>query len=142
VKSLLCIEARGWKHVIEGAAGYLGEGEAIIACVIDERASLGYELAVKGLLGRRRPPDTGMATVTQATAERVLEDARAMLEASCPRLSVGTLPIRGAPNEALVKAGRSKKQTRCSSGAEAPQVTERSPSRRSCLAGGATAPAT
>jgi hypothetical protein len=41
--------------VIEGAARYLGEGEAIIACVIDERASLGYELAVKGLLGRRRP---------------------------------------------------------------------------------------
>jgi nucleotide-binding universal stress UspA family protein len=106
VKALLCIEARGWRHVIEGAARYLVEGEAIIAYVIDERPSLGYELAVKGLLGRRRPQDAGMATVSEATAEQVLADARSILEQSCPRLSVSTLLLRGRPNEALVESAR------------------------------------
>jgi hypothetical protein len=71
VKSLLCIEAWDWRRVIDGAAPYLEEGEAVIACVIDERPSLGYELAVKGLLGRRRPPEAGMATVSVATAAQI-----------------------------------------------------------------------
>jgi nucleotide-binding universal stress UspA family protein len=106
VKALLCIEARDWRHVVEGAARYLGEGEAIIACVIDDRPSLGYELAVKGLLGRRRPRDAGMATVSKATAEQVLADARSILEQSCPRLSVSTLLLRGRPNEALVESAK------------------------------------
>ena len=104
MKALVCIEARGWRHVVEGAARYLGKGEATIACVIDERPSLGYELAVKGLLGRRRPPDTGMATVSEGMSEQVLADARAVLDQSCPQLSVSTLLLRGLPNEALVES--------------------------------------
>jgi nucleotide-binding universal stress UspA family protein len=106
VKALLCIEARGWRHVVEGAARYLDEGEAIVACVIDERPSQGYELAVKGLLGRRRPANRGMATVSEAMAEQVLADARAALDQSCPLLSVSTLLLRGLPNEALVESAR------------------------------------
>jgi hypothetical protein len=36
-----------------GGARYLSDGEAVLAHVVDERASRGYELALRGLPGRR-----------------------------------------------------------------------------------------
>lgn len=93
MRALVCVEGRGWEAVIRGAARYLPEGEAIVACTVDERGPKGYGLAIRGLLGRRGHP-----------AEDLLAEAGALLGRLRPHISVRTLLLRGVPNETLARA--------------------------------------
>lgn len=107
MKYLVCVDPRGWEAVVRGAALYLSEGDAVVACVVDERAPRGYALAVEGLLGRRgRRSEEGMASVSETVAAEVLADAATLLGQLRPGLSVGTLLLRGIPEEELVRAAR------------------------------------
>jgi len=103
VRVLVCVDARGWEAVVRGAARHLREGEAILVHVVDERAQRGHELAVRGLLGRRRRGrERDVTAVSQAAAEELLADAQILLEDLRPGLTARSLLLEGVPNEELV----------------------------------------
>lgn len=102
---MACIDGRDWEAVIRGVARHLREGEATLAHVVDERASRGYELSLRGLLGRRpRRPEENMAPASWAAAEELLADASALLESLRPDLTVYKATLSGPPNEELMRA--------------------------------------
>ena len=103
--AFVCVDARGWEAVVRGVARYLSVGEAVLAHVVDERAPRGYELALRGLLGRRsRGAERGMDAASREAAEALLADAEALLARLRPSVSVETMVLRGPPNEELVRA--------------------------------------
>ncbi|MGH3086424.1 MAG: hypothetical protein ACRDSJ_03785 [Rubrobacteraceae bacterium] len=104
MKHLICIDPRGWEVVIRSAARYSSEGEATIACVVDDRAAEGYGLSMRGLLGRKPRHREELDPVSQTEAERVLSEAAELLGRLRPSLSVETLLLHGLPNEELVSA--------------------------------------
>lgn len=105
VSAFVCVDARDWEAVVRGVAGYLAEGEAVLAHVLDERGPRGYELALRGLLGRRgRGAARGMNVTSREAAETLLADAEALLARLCPRVSVSRVLLSGPPNEELVRA--------------------------------------
>jgi nucleotide-binding universal stress UspA family protein len=105
MRAFVCIDGRDWETVIRGVARYLSEGEATLAHVVDERAPRGYELALRGLLGRRgRRSEESMASVSQMAAEELLADAVALLERLRPGLTIKTVALSGPPNEELMRA--------------------------------------
>lgn len=106
MSAFVCVDARDWEAVVRGAGRYLlEEGEAVLAHVLDERAALGYELAIRGLLGRRgRGAERGMDAASREAALELLADAEALLARLCPRVSVRTALLSGSPNEEIVRA--------------------------------------
>lgn len=105
MQTLVCIDGRDWETVIQGVARYLSEGEATLAHVVDERVSRGYDLSLRGLLGRRRRrPEESMAPASRAAAEDLLADAKTLLERLSPGLTVHTTVLSGPPNEELMRA--------------------------------------
>ena len=103
--AFICVDARGWEAVVRGVARYLSVGEAVLAHVVDERAPRGYELALRGLLGRRsRGAEQGMNSASREAAEALLADASSLLGRLCPRVSVETVALSGPPNEELTRA--------------------------------------
>lgn len=108
--SLVCVDARGWDAVVRGAARYLDEGAALVVHVVDDRVSRGYDLTVRGLLGRRAGVwAERMAPVSEAAARELLAEAGALLEQLCPRVEVRTLLLRGTPNETLIRIARERR---------------------------------
>lgn len=125
MKHLICIDLQGWEAVVRGAARYLSEGEATVSCVVDERASQGYGLSVRGLLGRRPRPHEELEPVSETEAERVLSEAAGLLGTLRPEVSVQTLVLRGLPNEEIVGASKDVKAVfigRGSPGADRPET--------------------
>lgn len=106
MRSLVCVDGRGWEAVVRAAARHLREGEATLVHAVDERGLQGHDLAVRGLLGRRRRPEHQLTGVSEEAAEDLLADARLLLEGLRPRLAVETLMLTGVPGEELVGAAR------------------------------------
>jgi nucleotide-binding universal stress UspA family protein len=106
MRAFVCIDGRDWEAVVRGAARYLKEGEeAILAHVVDERAARGYDLAIRGLLGRRRRrSEEEMALVSEEAAGELLADAEDLLGRLCPGLTLRSAILKGSPNEELMKA--------------------------------------
>ncbi len=107
MRSFVCVDERDWEAVIRGAARHLTRGTATLAHVIDERGPRGYELSLRGLLGRRGRGDRqeqGMDVAAREAAERLLADAKALLEGLSPGLSVETTVPSGDPNRELMRA--------------------------------------
>lgn len=108
MSAFVCVDARDWEAVVQGVALYLEEGEAVLAHVVDDRAPRGYELALRGLLGRRGRPgrgtEGGMDAVSKEAAEELLADAGTLLGRLCPRVSVRTVLSSGPPNEELIRS--------------------------------------
>lgn len=100
---MACIDGRDWEAVVRGVARHLREGEATLAHVVDERAPRGYELSLRGLLGRRRPEES-MAPASRVAAEELLTDASTLLERLRPDLTVLAAALSGPPNEELMRA--------------------------------------
>lgn len=91
--------------MVRGVARYLREGEAVLAHVIDERAPRGYDLAIRGLLGRRRrQSEEEMTPVSEAAAGELLADAENLLKQLRPELTVRGVVLSGSPNEELMVA--------------------------------------
>lgn len=127
MKYLICVDSQGWEAVVRGAARYLSEGNATIVCVLDERASSGYGLSVRGLLGRRPRPHEELEPISETEAERILSEASGVLSKLRPGASVDTSILRGLPNEALVGAAVENNVSavfigRGSPGADRPEV--------------------
>lgn len=107
MRALLCLDGRDWEAVVRGAARYLAEGEATLAHVIDERGPRGYELSLRGLLGRRGRGDRHeqrMAVAAREAAEDLLSDAKGLLQNLRPNLAVSTAIPAGDPNKELMRA--------------------------------------
>ena len=107
MRSLVCVDERDWEAVIRGTARHLTRGTATLAHVIDERGPRGYELSLRGLLGRRGRggrQEQGMDVAAREAAERLLADAKALLEGLGPGLSVETKAPSGDPNQELMRA--------------------------------------
>jgi nucleotide-binding universal stress UspA family protein len=105
LRAFVCIDGRDWEAVIRAVARYLREGEAVLAHVIDERAPRGYDLAIWGLLGRRRrQSEEEMAPVSEATARELLADAEDLLRQLRPELTLRSVVLSGSPNEELMTA--------------------------------------
>lgn len=109
MRAFVCIDGRDWETVIRGVARYLSTGEAILTHVIDERAPRGYDLALRGLLGRRsRRSEEEMAPLSEIAAGELLTDAEDLLRQLCPKLDVKTMVLSGPPNEELVRAANTE----------------------------------
>lgn len=108
MKALVCVDGRGWEPVVRGAARYLSGGweAAVLAHALDGRVVQGYDLALRGLMGRRRGSDEGVVRASREAAGALLADAEALLERLRPGLAVETVVLDGPPNEALVRAAR------------------------------------
>ena len=105
MRAFVCIDGRDWEAVVRGAARYLKKGEAILAHVVDERAPRGYDLAIRGLLGRRRRrSEEEIASVSEAAAGELLADAENLLRQLRPELNVRSVVLKGSPNEELMGA--------------------------------------
>jgi nucleotide-binding universal stress UspA family protein len=105
MRAFVCIDGRDWEAVIRGVARYLRDGERILAHVIDERAPRGYDLAIQGLLGRRRhQPEELMGPVSEAAARELLAYAEDLLKRLRPELTVRSVVLSGSPNEELMNA--------------------------------------
>ena len=105
VSAFVCVDARDWEIVVRGSARYLGRGDVVLAHVVDERAARGYELALRGLLGRRgRGAQRSMDAASREAAVGLLADAEALLARLCPLVSTKTALLSGPPNEELVRA--------------------------------------
>jgi len=109
VKAIVCVGGRGWQAVVRAAALYLPreEGtEAVLLHVVDERAAHGYDLALRGLLGRTRGPKRGAdpEAASREAGEALLAEARELLAVLRPDLAVSVEIRTGPPNEELVVA--------------------------------------
>jgi nucleotide-binding universal stress UspA family protein len=109
MRAFVCIDGRDWEAVVRGVAQYLSRGEAVLAHVVDERAPRGYDLVIRGLLGRRnRRSEVEMAPISEAAAGELLADAEDFLKQLCPKLAIETVVLRGSPNEELIRAANSE----------------------------------
>ena len=109
LQGFVCIDGRDWEAVVRGVAQYLSEGTVVLAHVVDERAPRGYDLAIRGLLGRRnRRSEEQMGPVSEVAAAELLADAEDLLKQLCPNLRVETLVLSGSPNEELLRAAHAK----------------------------------
>jgi nucleotide-binding universal stress UspA family protein len=107
MRAFVCIDGRDWERVVRGVARYLSEGEATLAHAVDERAPRGYELALRGLLGRRgHGSEESMASASQMAAEELLADATALLEKLRPGLTIEAVALSGPSNEELIRAAK------------------------------------
>jgi nucleotide-binding universal stress UspA family protein len=105
MRALVCIDGRDWEAVVRGVARCLREGEVVLAHVVDERAPRGYDLALRGLLGRRsRRSEEEMMLVSETAAEELLADAGDLLRQLRPEINVSSVVLKGAPNEELMGA--------------------------------------
>lgn len=107
MKAFVCVDGRDWEGVIRGTARYLsGDDEVTLAHVVDERSSRGYEMSLRGLLGRRRPADAEerMSRAAREAAEAFLGEARDLLEHLRPGSTVETTVLDGDPNHELMRA--------------------------------------
>ena len=107
MKAFVCVDARDWEALIRGVAPYLpGEGEVTLAHVVDERAPRGYEMSLRGLLGRRRPvgAEERMSRASREAAEGLLSDARDLLERLQPGPVFETAVLEGDPNKEIMRA--------------------------------------
>src|SRR5919199_4007674 len=109
MRAFVCIDGRDWEAVVRGVAQYLSRGEAVLAHVVDERAPRGYDLVIRGLLGRRnRRSEEEMAPLSEAAAGELLTDAEDLLKQLCPKVDVKTTVLGGPPNEELVRAANAE----------------------------------
>lgn len=108
MRALVCVDGRGWEAVVRGAARYLPPdgNEAILVHVVDERATRGHDLALRGLLGRSKRPEGTLDAASRAAAEALLSDAEALLASLRPGLEIERLVLTGPPNEELARASR------------------------------------
>jgi len=107
MKAFVCVDVRDWEALIRGVARYLnGEGEVTLAHVVDERAPRGYEMSLRGLLGRRRSGDAEerMSRASREAAEDLLADSRNLLQRDHPGLAIETAVLDGDPNHELMRA--------------------------------------
>lgn len=106
MKAFVCVDGRDWEQVTRGVARYLPDGsDATLAHVVDERATRGYEMSLRGLLGRRRPgAGEGMDRASREAAEELLADARNLLQRLSPDAKVETVVSSGDPNPELMRA--------------------------------------
>jgi nucleotide-binding universal stress UspA family protein len=107
VKAFVCVDGRDWEAVMRGVARYLpDEGEVVLAHVVDERAARGYELSLRGLLGRRRRDDAEerMSRASRDAAEGLLSDAGDLLRRLSPGSAIETAVLDGDPNKELMRA--------------------------------------
>lgn len=107
MKAFVCVDGRDWEGVIRSATRYLGgDDEVILAHVVDERSSRGYEMSLRGLLGRRRPADARerMSRASQEAAEEFLGEARGLLQHLRSGATVETMVLDGDPNHELMRA--------------------------------------
>jgi hypothetical protein len=96
MRAFVCIDGRDWEAVFRGVGRYLREGEAVLAHVVDERAPRGYDLALRGLLGRRsHRSEEEMAPVSEAAAGDLLADAEGLLMQLRPELNVRSVVLTG-----------------------------------------------
>lgn len=110
MRAFVCIDGQNWERIVRGTAEYLKEGEAALAHVVDERAFQGYDLTLRGLLGRRsRRSEEEMAPVSREAAGELLADSEALLKDLCPGLSVKKLVLSGPPNEELARAAEGER---------------------------------
>ena len=107
MKALVCVDMRDWEALIQSVAPYLpDEGNVTLAHVVDERAPRGYEMSLRGLLGRRRSggAEERMSRASRETAEGLLADARDLLVRLRPGPVVETAVLDGDPNKELMRA--------------------------------------
>lgn len=108
MKAFVCVGGHDWEAVVRGAARYLppGEWEVTLAHVVDERAPRGYGMALRGLLGRRRPggAEEGMIRASREAAEGLLADAGDLLRRLSPGSAVEAEVLEGDPNKELMRA--------------------------------------
>ena len=107
MKAFVCVDGRDWEGAIRGSARYLGgDDEVTLAHVVDERSSRGYEMSLRGLLGRRRPADAQerMSRASREAAEAFLEEARELLQNLHPGSTVEKMVLYGDPNHELMRA--------------------------------------
>lgn len=107
MKAFVCVDSKDWEEVIRGAARYLGgEDKVTLAHVVDERSSRGYEMSLRGLLGRRRPADAEerMSRAAREAADAFLGEARDLLQSLRPGSTVETTVLDGDPNHELMRA--------------------------------------
>lgn len=109
MRTLICVDSRGWERTIRGAARYLSDGEAVLAHVVDERASRGYDLSVRGLLGRRQRDTRAVTSASETAADSLLADAETLLERLCSGLDCQRLVLRGVPGEELARTVRRRR---------------------------------
>jgi nucleotide-binding universal stress UspA family protein len=109
MKAFVCVDLRDWEAVVRGAARYLSEGEVVLAHVVDERAPRGYDLSIRGLLGRRiRRSEQQMTPVSEAAAGELLADAEDLLKRLCSRPAIRSVVLSGSPNERLMSAANAE----------------------------------
>lgn len=108
MRALICIDSRDWERIVRGAARYLSGDEAVLAHVVDEGAPRGYDLSVRGLLGRRERGSGAVTSASEAAAGDLLADAQALLEKLCPGVDCQRLVLRGAPGEELARSARQR----------------------------------
>lgn len=136
MKAFVCIDAQDWESVIRGVARHLPAGggpaphpppaerleppppgpppderardelSVTLAHVVDERAPRGFEMSVRGLLGRRRPANAEerMSRAAREAAEDLLADAGNLLRQLSPGATVETSALDGDPNHELMRA--------------------------------------
>lgn len=107
MKAFVCVDGRDWEAVIRGVVRYLPGGEGVtLAHVVDVRAPRGYEMSLRGLLGRRRPgvAEERMSRAARDAAEGLLADAGDLLRRLSPGLAVETTVLVGDPNKELMRA--------------------------------------
>jgi nucleotide-binding universal stress UspA family protein len=106
VRAFVCIDGRDWEAVVRGAARYVPDGAHVtLVHALDERGPRGYEMSLRGLLGRRRPgAEAGMERASREAAEELLADAREALLRARPGSTVETAVLSGDPNKELTRA--------------------------------------
>lgn|GEM_PF-1761027 len=105
--AMVCIEGRDRERMVRGASRYLsGVRRILLAHVLDERALRGYDLALRGLLGRRQPDSGDLLREAEAAALEMLEEGRSLLSGALPGtgVEVEVLLLRGRPEHELVRA--------------------------------------
>lgn len=109
MRALVCVDASGWEALIRVSARYLDECEVVLAHVLDQRPLRGYELTVRGLLGRRNPSPEAVVALSETTAGELLTEAEALIRQRCPRLDVSSIVLSGLPGEELVRTARERR---------------------------------
>lgn len=109
MKALICLDARDWERVIRGVSRYSSEGGAILAHVVDERAPRGFDLSMRGLLGRRQRRSETVTPISETAAEELLADAEALLGRLSPDLSCQRLVLQGIPEQELARTAQEER---------------------------------
>ncbi|AHY46287.1 Universal stress protein family [Rubrobacter radiotolerans] len=101
MKCLICVDLSDAERVVERAAPYLAEAsEAVVVCAVDERASRGYGMMMRGLLGRRAR-DTELKPTALESAEETVRRAVEGLRRARPDLPAEGRTLSGRPGEEI-----------------------------------------